>query len=108
MEAAGDETPSSLLWEVQVDAVYSGALHWMSPPHRCFQDIWRVVIGLIGHICPHEEMESVGGGSRACVSSRRNPIHAHQTQSENQTKSCMGITAGGFTSKSHQGSGANG
>lgn len=63
---------------------------------------------IVGTLCPHEEMKSVSTGGRTCVSSERNPIHAHQTQSQNQTKSCMGTASGGFTSKCAQGSEANG
>jgi len=75
----------------------------MFPSHRSFQDIWRATTGLIGPVCPHEQTQSISGGSRACVSSRRNPVRAHQIQFKKQTKSCMG-TVGGFTSKSHRGS----
>lgn len=31
-----------------------------------------------------------------------NPTNAHQSQCENQHKSCMGAAAGGFRSKSHK------
>lgn len=67
------------------------------PPKHVFSEYLGAIACVIGPVCAHEEMESISSGSRACVSSRRNPVLARQTSlktkpnGENQT---METTAG--------------